>query len=216
MIDFEITRFPIIIVCSPRTGSTALLLHLANKYKLNNFGEIFMGIKDIMHSSSKIKEDILNDRKKYFDLRKKDDPNFVLKIMPKEINAFSSYDNLLQTNCYKIKLFRKSVIDQIASLYIAQHTRKFHNYDNEVHENYDVEINKIDLIDCIESITHSNFLCDKLPYSYDSEIAYEDLQFIPNTYGTTRKSNHTYTHKPNNYVELCDSIRKLIPSEKRE
>ena len=211
MIDFQIDRFPIVILCSPRTGSTALLFHLANKYNLTIFGEIFMGIKDIMHSSPKIREDTLNGRKEYFNLIKKNDQNFILKLMPKEINAFSSYDNLLKSDCYKIRLTRNSVIDQIASLYIAHQRKKLHTYDDEVQNQYDVKIEKMEIIDCIESITHSNFLCKELPYVYDMNVAYEDLKFIPNTHGTTRTSNHTYTKKPNNYLELCEVIRKLIP-----
>lgn len=210
MIEIEVDRFPIVIVCSPRTGSTALLDHLCNKYKIPGIEEIFQGIRYLSSTSNNIRQNVLSHRNRYFEFINKKNSNYIIKLMPTEINGFSKYEQLLKSDCFKIRLQRNTVVDQIASFYIANKRKKFHHHDNEIQLAYTVEIDMLILTDCIERITHSNFLCKNLPFKYDYDLFYEQIGFIPDTYTDYRSSNHVYNRKPDNYEEICEEIKKLI------
>ena len=74
--------------------------------------------------------------------------------MLNEITIFSPYESILQKDCFKIKLTRSSIIEQIASAYIADMIKKNHSYDNETFDDFIVKIDTLKLINKIEAITN--------------------------------------------------------------
>ena len=206
----DVSRFPVVIVASPRTGSTALLKYLANKYSVFGFGEIFMNTHDLINKNKRTYDEILTQRKMYFEYVKSNRIDYVLKLMPKEINHFSKYEKLLQSNCFKIRLTRRSLTDQVASMYVAEKTKIFHTYATDQTKEYEIKINKIELINCIEHISNTNYLVKNIKCDYDILLDYEDLGFLPENAGNQR---HTIIfHKPINYQKIKNTIKEILNS----
>lgn len=205
----DVPRFPVVIVASPRTGSTALLKYLANKYSVMGFGEIFKNIIDLINSDPVTYKKTLKQREIYSNYKKLNRTDYILKLMPGEITYFSKYEDLLQSkDCFKIRLSRKSLINQVASLYIAESTKNFHTYSTDQLKNYEVKIDKINLIHCIERISNSNFLVKNIKCDYDLDIDYEDLGYLEEIKG---EQAHTIIfHKPTNFEEVKKAITDLI------
>ena len=204
----DVPTFPVVIVASPRTGSTALLKYLAIKYSVFGFCEIFMNTKDLVYWNKTIYNKVLENRKIYFDYKKSNRTDYVLKLMPNEINFFSEYEKLLQSNCFKIRLTRRSFVDQVASMYVADKTKNFHTYLTDSPKNYEVKINKINLLYCIEYISNTNYLVKNIKCDYDLMIDYEDLGILPKLPG-----NQRYTkiyHKPLNYEDIKNAIQEIL------
>lgn len=211
--NFKFDKFPIVIIASPRTGSSALAKFISNEYNLIRFEEPFMRINDFLSLSKKKQHACLNDRKQLSTYLKESNYNFILKLIVHEITTFSPYQDLFKKDCFKIKLTRNCVHKQIASAYIAKCIKKNHTYDDEIIDDYVIKINNLELIDTIEFITNANFVVNNLNISYDLDLKYEDfgvLQNAPNKEGKKLIVNK----KPNNYDEILFTIKKLISTFK--
>lgn len=209
-----IKKFPVIIVATPRTGSTALLKKVAQEYSLRQIAEPYMPIKEILNLPTHKQKGIASDRQKLLSCLEKNENKFVLKLMVSELSYITPYPNILQTEAYKIQLMRQNVDQQIASLYIATETARYHQTANQQVFDFILPIKKMQLINCIETIYHSNFICENLPYRFDQKIWYEDLGFMPNAY-TADGSYMTITCKPTNYNEILQEINNLLKLTKK-
>ena len=207
-----INKFPIILLCSPRTGSTAISRNIAKRYNLTRFSELGHSIYHLKDDPESFRAHTISQRISFNHYIEQNRKDFILKVMAEEfINYyFHKYEYLLKNDdCFKIRLSRKSLVDQIASWYVAHTYNIWHHYE-EKHEAYNVPINKIEIIHSIEVITASNFLAKTMPYKYDLECTYEDLGFIENSYSIDTGKNSVIYHKPQNYEMLKTIIKSLL------
>jgi len=174
-------KFPIIIIGSPRTGSTVLARYLNSKYpNLTLFDEPHQEYKTKFLNFSKTRSD------------------YILKFHP----GLDEYPEELFINATLIRIRRKNLIEQISSWYVAQ-MRGFYSYDNldnlklEEFANAPVMIDINILKKAVWSQQQYNNALDNLNLKYDYDLYYEDL---PNL------TESIITPKPPNY----ESIQKLV------
>ena len=192
MINHEINKFPIIILATARTGSNVLANHLSLKYpKLRLWSEPDNNLETLSDfiEFAKIKDE------------------YIVKILVSSLHKYPIWFirlKLCNRACHLIKLKRKSIIDQVASYYIASdrdiwhYTPEFNkwkdlmtpiNIDKKIIEGVITTI-KID-IQKIEP-----FLCDEIYF-------YEDIQ-------DQLDAPHLKTPKPINYIDLLKNIEDLL------
>lgn len=204
-------KLPIVIVAAPRTGSTALLKKIVHEYKLKQIVEPYMPIKEIANLQAGKQAGVIADRKTLSACLLENDNNFVLKLMVGEISYNTPYPKLLSSDCYKIKLLRRAVDKQIASLYIATETARYHQTNIDHIHDFELPIKTYPIINCIETICHANFVCHNLPYNFDETVFYEDLGIIENA-NHANGSHLVVTTKPKNYEEILFHINHLLKS----
>lgn len=181
-----ISKWPVVIFASPRTGSTVLGEHIANTHNTLYYNEPNM-------RPDEMKKFVCN-----FEL----DNNFVLKIMA-EMLGNDQYpkhimEKILSNKCFKIKLNRKNIVEQIASFYTCRN-RKTWVYDEINHKHWNntyIDINHAEIEHSIKWVTYQNKLLDKV--IADISLCYEDLPTIESTFKKTPR--------PTNYNELIGLI----------
>ena len=162
----NITKWPVVIFAGPRTGSTALGEHLASIYNTIYYNEPNMRPEEM----------------KTFVSNFTIDTNFVLKIMA-EMLANEQYpkhimEKMLSNECFKIKLTRKNIVEQIASFYTCRN-RKTWVYDEADYNQWGdtrIDINRAEIEHSIKWVTYQNKLLDKV--IADISLSYEDLPII--------------------------------------
>ena len=190
MINFEINKFPVLIVASPRTGSTALGEYIANTYNALYYNEPNMHPEEMKKF---VKNFIL-------------DNNFVLKILPDMLKN-GQYPKhimkkMLSSECFKIKLTRKNIIEQIASFYTCRN-RKTWTYTETNCKNWIDNYIDIDQQEIKQStiwvIGQNNLLKQ---FKSDISLDYEDLSIIESVYKKTPR--------PLNYIDLINKIEDSL------
>lgn len=179
----QITKIPIIILSNPRTGSTALLRTIGEKFNISAFNEPSMSKK--------------KDSLSLFLVKNK---RFVVKEHTK--NFIKDFVFLLNFKPFVIRLRRKDILEQILSNYIAS-IRKIYGYENikEI-SNYKNEIIKLDeklLNESIFNIKEYNNATDSYQGKVDLDIFYEDIK---------DELQGTITPYPKNYTELKEWVSK--------
>lgn len=188
----QISRLPVVILSSKRTGSTFLTYHICELLKndCNNLHEFIEPAKS--NQMEKLLEVIDNQE------------NYVLKVHAYDLITVypPKIKNIIDThNCFLIRIRRRNIIDQIASHYIASE-RNIWGYNKDTQ--YDNTVKKIDINRIKRSIgfiSTYNQAIDNFPGSFDLDIYYEDLPIID---GKSIK-----TPNPENYDEIWKMI-KLI------
>ena len=179
----------VIIFASYRTGSTALCDYLAKEYRLGNFDEVF-------HECVPVRTE---NFKKFI----KSNGKFVIKIMPDQINDSNiDFINQLAVDSFLIKLSRKNIVKQIASLYLCCETDQWHFKNTDNSQPYTVQINPEHFEYPIEYILKNNSALDTFDYLYDLKLYYEDLATI--------NTQYTVYHKPSNYQDLVNAIEEKL------
>lgn len=176
---------PIVIIANYRTSSSALMSSLANKYKIISFSE--PSIQDMRYSAF---SSFYNKNKK----------NFVLKFMIEQLDDIPEYRKILKEECYKIRLFRRDIISQIASYYIATRTKRFSQRKEQTIDRYFVRIVPSHLIRHIEIIVKNNLLLKTSALNFDSTIYAEDLSTLHDT-------ELVHSTKPDNYQEILNATK---------
>jgi len=196
----EIEKFPIIIISSPRTGSTPLAYELKNKYNLELFNEPLPNKEHEQHN--------------FLTFIKNNDNNFILKL---HINDLHGYPNdilkiINDHQCTLIRIRRRDIVSQVVSLYIETERDIWGYYKDYVNPetinkftNSEIPI-KIDLIMCIKKVIDINNELNKLTYVFDHDVWYEDLIFKDQTFITTPK--------PNNYNLIKEAVKTYIEQGK--
>ena len=179
------TKRPIVILSNYRTGSTALADEIHRFLFVHNFSEphlnteIFKKLKNSLESKHS---------------------NFVLKIMFTQINDF--YQEILNLDCFKIKLTRKDLVKQILSYYIAFYTNKWQSEITDPIMEYSVDIDKNYIHNAINNILICEQASKNLDIKYDMELYYEDIKF--NNIALLK------TIPPKNFREIELEIIKII------
>ena len=155
----KINSLPIIILSSPRTGSTMLGMYIQKKLNLHFFNEPGNAGEQALHKFLTFEQ----VNKKY-----------VLK--EHTLRYIQYYPNTFKIKpAYKIRLRRKNVFEQILSKFVAV-SRNKHFYANQ--ETYVPDIINLDkdrLIDCFNYISKFNIQTNSLSSDFDLDLFYEDL-----------------------------------------
>jgi len=161
--NFEITKFPIIIFSNYRTGSTALGHYLSKKTGLEYVNEPIY---------RKIDFDAL------MSYRNSGNKNYILNFMADHAEQDNFYKTILEEDSFKIKLKRQNKIDQISSYYIAAMTNTWITEKSNIINDYSVQLDKDVLRQSFRRILHNDMLIDSCKVNFDLSLTYEELGFL--------------------------------------
>lgn len=189
MIDIDlsnISNIPVIIISSPRTGSTILGDYIADKTCRRFFNEPGQGIttlhKFLLHDS----------------LHK----NYILKEHATVYLKRYSQEFMEQPS-YTIRIRRRNIIDQTLSNYIAVNRKKF-LFEKGQQFSDTIKLDDSYLEENLEYIKKFNRETDSFKYKIDLDLFYEDLDL--NVY----ESDLIPTPKPINNDELTEWAYALL------
>ena len=190
MIDYDNLRYPIVIISTPRSGSTALLLHIHR-----HIGNIPCYIEPEQS------EETLNEFLSHIE----NNTNYIVKI---HIDNFSRYPErvaqylLHSRQPYRILIERRNQIKQLVSFYIEKHRNKWTYIEGDAFKQDIIPIDIRMMKNLIDFYNQQNGLLAKDNIKYDTVLTYEDCVF-ENT--GTRK-----TPQPKNYQELYNTFTTLL------
>lgn len=177
-IDFsKLSDLSVVILSSPRTGSTLLANYLSEKLNYALFNEPGKN---------------QSERHSFLQHRNKNN-KFILKEHTLNIKHFYSED-LFSKPIFKIRLHRKNVYDQILSSYVASVHGRWIFFNHRRYESFDIKFDKTFLLETCERIKQFN-LATRNFKTADLDLYYENLINTP--------SKHTVpTPRPLNYLEF--------------
>lgn len=182
--QIEITRWPVVIYANYRSGSNVLGKSLAAEHGAKWHPE---PIKDITRCTSFLNQYHSNDRR------------YIVKFMPDQKDKIKETKDILNSDCFKIRLIRKDEFEQIVSYYIAS-CRDQWVQDTSTVEEYTmgIDYNMLDFV--IDTIKKNNKKLHEDQTIFDYTLFYEDLSFEDNS------SRIFKTTPPKN----IDSLRSII------
>ena len=184
----NITKKPIVIIASPRTGSTALGYHLGNLYH---------GL--VYYNEPSVTPDYMKKFLNHTMVEKKND--YILKLLGSAINTYPSeiIATIFSDQVFRIKMSRRNTIEQIASYYVGYYRQKWEYYTETDLTNtaIKIELNKVRY--AMNRIEIEENILSKI--SADVELYYEDFFEF--------KSPSKKTPVPSNYPLLIDTITQL-------
>jgi hypothetical protein len=189
IMDLNVEKRPIVIVANFRTKSTALGSYIQNKYNITRFSEPINS-----HRSALTFSEFMDDGS---------NTNFVLKFIADQMDDCKYYREILAGDCYKIRLLRRNVPEQIASYYIASKTQTFFQKVNEdeIPSCY-IKIVRSHLLRAMNTILNNNALLEESNIQFDETIYSEDLPFLEDTI-------YVESTKPTNYQAIYDAACRL-------
>lgn len=178
----NIEKFPIIILSSPRTGSTSLGDFLSKKYNIVYYCEPngnFLPIKE----------------------------EYILKFHARDLKKYPSQiiSKIFKNDCFLIRIRRRNLVSQIASNYVSLKRGRWNYKSDTVLEPESMEIDN-DLVDIsIKTVKIYNQHLETLIVNYDMDLYYEDIIL------DIQATDYVITPKPLFYDELKDIIlNKLL------
>jgi len=190
---YYINKFPIIILSSPRTGSTLLATVLSNNYP--NL-QLFLEPDESNNMQSFIEYAATNNQ-------------YILKFHAKQLLKFPTdiVKNIFLNDAFLIRIRRRNVIDQMVSNYIEL-CRGVWGYQPATAETYKDEkiiINSDTINIAIQAIQRYNKSIDTLKINYDLDLYYEDL-----VKDLGEVSPTIMTPKPTNVDEIYRAIKNQL------
>jgi hypothetical protein len=192
----KIDRFPVIILSSPRTGSTLLAEMLSKKLP---------DCKLYLEPVERLNKNIMDNFVKYSN----SNDQYILKLHLKNLNNYSNdiINKINNRDAFLIRIRRKDVVAQMASLYIAK-LRDIWYYNSTKIEQYKEESMSVNM-DMVKNIIiatkKNNSILENSTIPYDLEIYYEDL------IKELSEGLKTFTTpKPINYTEIYQAIKKEL------
>jgi hypothetical protein len=193
---FQITKTPVVIFSTPRTGSTVLTAYIK---KISNDPTIKAFSEPDYPSGNRMEEflEVYNSNQK-----------FVLKTHLVHIHRYDpKIAEFLTTSdsIFRIRIQRKDLIKQIASFYIAiSRNNYWHHRTNDSTKLVDtIEINKSLLAKHISYILRSNKIIKESNIKFDLDLYYEDLPKMDNL-------TFYVNPKPTNYQEILDVVSEMV------
>jgi hypothetical protein len=122
--------------------------------------------------------------------------------MPDQVEKFTPYQELLASDCYKIKLTRKDKAAQIASYYTASVRDKWWTTKTEESKNYFVPIMHDKILHCITHIKQVDSMLEAFEH-FDTELYYEDIGIIEDI-------DRVHSRKPANFNHLVNIIKEKL------
>lgn len=162
----NITKFPVFVIASPRTGSTAVLRYISEKYDLAWYNEIHSGHNLDLESYNLISNPANTDW-------------YVCKFFALDYKKHYSWIN--KKDCFIIKLRRRNVLEQIFSHYAATVTDRFIYYDHPTQNNIQIPVNIDQIKVSINTILEHNYFINTFRLRADLDLYYEDLGLLKNS-----------------------------------
>lgn len=199
-------KVPICVIGSaPRCGSTAFTLNLRNKLDIRCFLEPWSQKSlnlSLLDKPSELDARHQREIKEYFEF-KKYSQEYIVKFFIDDIEYRSPYLEDMKTG-YKIGIARRSLINQVASWYIADQRNKYATLNYECEDDYSVNIHQVDLSIYIREVSKRNFLFENCNF-LDEKIYYEDIKF-----DYLQNNPMIKTKLPQNMAELEYAIEKQL------
>jgi len=196
----NITRLPVVILSSNRTGSTALAYEVVHKLKDTTNDLKLFNEPGIVNNVSEVVTAIDNNEP------------YVLKVHAGDLHKYPNKikDIISKHDCFLIRMRRKDVIAQLVSQYIGLQRDKW-NYTNEAYYKNNVQDidpgSVVQILSIFNHILSYNKSLDEYSANFDLDLYYEDLEFINNHY--------VKTPKPNNYNSLYESMEVFYKWHKK-
>jgi LPS sulfotransferase NodH len=179
----------VIILSTPRTGSTALCRLVSDDNNLVYHNEAFHPDHD---SSAAVWKDLREGVK------------FICKIFPNH-NITEQQLDLLCSDSIVIFLERENLIEQIASYHSLGITNKAWYAKDEPAESYQVSLDSTKISYSIRQIIQLRQAAEAYRHRAHVLLKYEDIV-------DSIENDHTRRyHRPDNYDELSRKIQKLLP-----
>jgi hypothetical protein len=218
---YNITKFPIVILSAPRTGSTALAHEISEQ-----LGDILFINEPFNPHSNKKKEliEISSTNQPY--VLKTHIDEFLYPEFFKEVTLEPSMNHqrlllierIKKNECYVVRVRRRNIVDQIASFYIEM-TRSSNNVNWKngywfYHKNSKLPDNIYDPLPLngkhFEYSIYRSLFCNDLLNEFadtiDLDIWLEDVEINPREL--------VRTPKPENYLEIKEAIEKKLNIKK--
>lgn len=180
------TNLPLIIISTPRSGSSMLLNHLCDTHNI----------------SKRFNEPQFHNRMEEFENYTQNNTNYAIKVHARDLLRFyqpQTIDLILNTTkAYRVRIRRKNVVEQIASFYTAK-INNIWSYSVDDIEVEDIIINTGRIKHEVGAIKSFNEALDNIKTTFDLDVFYEDLLPMPN-------NKHKKTPKPSNYGTLLATI----------
>jgi hypothetical protein len=194
---YNITKFPVIIISAPRTGSTVLAYDMKKQLGVDKF------LNEPFNRKS-IDTDLELDSNSSYIIKTHID-DLLNPISSMALNTIILNTIKDSNKCSVIRIRRKDVIEQIISYYIEL-IRGMWGYNKNIPlpEEFtkSIEINNYKLYFAIQQIMYCNNLLDKYDGPIDLDLWHEDL--------TITSDELLFTPKPENYLEIKEKVIKLI------
>jgi len=180
----EINSLPIVIVSSPRTGSTALAVMLQKK------------LNGVLFSEPGMDDKKLNDFLRYASLKK----NYILKEHAEVL--ISKYTNLDFSQCFLVRITRRNFVEQLVSSYITGKRNKwFYTKEDDHFKDEIITMDEIYLKEHIEYLHRHKQSIKKFDGRVDLDLTYEDI--------LSELNIGIKSIQPKNYVELLEWAKKV-------
>ena len=186
MISENVTKYPIVIISTPRSGSTSLAHMYSKKYNIPFYVEPDENINS--KAEIEFKKDIeTNDR-------------FLIKFHAKKIYYYDDYIDKIK-NGHLIKISRRNIVDQVLSNHVALE-RNIWGYRDIIEYNDVISDDDTKLLLSIKTINYYNECLSNIELKFDEEFIYEDIKFNDDA--------DAVTPKPKNEQELKEKIIFLM------
>lgn len=194
---FPITKRPIVILSAPRTGSTVLgeyIKKMCDDRTINYFAEP-------EHEENNLMEKFLT----YYHAG----DNYIVKTHLYNINKFPA--NIAEffttsDSVFRIRLLRRSFVDQVTSYYIAVARNKKWVFQKNKDRDYEpdtIEIDKQLLEHHIRFVYRCNLVLRESQLNFDLNLYYEDFPAMNNV-------NIYKNPRPTNYKVIWDTSREIM------
>ena len=191
MILNNVTKFPIVIIAPPRSGSIITCKQIG----------VDLGIRHFFDLTYRDNQTEFNE---FLDFAQTND-QYVIKFHSYDIEKYPTWltDKIYNGSTYNVKVIRNNTSLQIASLYIAGIRDQFH-YNSENTEDYigPIDINTLHIVEAIRHIRRNIKELENLSVPFDAVIEYENCKYTDDI--------SIKTPLPSNYNELLIRINKLL------
>lgn len=186
--NLQIDRFPVSIISTSRSGSSALCNLVSKKFNLRSY-------QHPRYNKSLNLSDLI--------IGLESDSNWVLKIHADELIKY--YPVLIPKveKSFVIRLRRKDTLNQILSHYCAMVTDVWH-YTKPI-DTYKVTIDVAQIKKSIFAITYENNFVNDFPYYVDLDLWYEDLDLSD--------SELVQSPRPENYSQILKLIKIMLTKQ---
>jgi LPS sulfotransferase NodH len=189
VIDYKNIRYPVVILASPRSGSTALANHIHGK------------LEDVLLFQEP--DSILPWFSNFLETAKTTN-QYVVKIQTNRLNLYPKemLDYLIHSSePYRVCIRRRNKIEQSLSRYIATIRNKWVYQTTGISEDI-IPINNARIKNHIQLLETEIAILDSIGATYDTTIWYEDFDFS--------ELDGVKTPKPKNYEELYTAFTNII------
>jgi hypothetical protein len=195
MILNNVTKFPIVLIGPPRSGSIVTCRQVGYDLGIKHFF-------DLTYTKDQTEFNEFLDFAQYND-------QYVIKFHSFDIKKYPDWltNKIYNRSTYNVKIIRKNIISHVASVYIAE-MRNLYHYDNNNLKDYSgpIEINYKRMITCISRCLSDIDELEKMPITFDTVIIYEEQQY--------NDELSTKTPLPSNYDKLLTEINRFIRYKK--